>query len=186
MERASPVLQTLLLTQLQTLFFIGSKSESVSVCVSVLYLQPSQCCCFEGSFYLFMERKRTTPTSISFFFLLSICTLIFFSRTTSASAIPCLDTRCPMFAKAGRDFQELKEENGQGLVFGGKIEVSSMGWDRRLLGGPGSSPPRCTSKCGRCTPCRPVHVPVPPGMRVTAEYYPEAWRCKCGNKLYMP
>ncbi|KAH1263042.1 hypothetical protein GmHk_02G005531 [Glycine max] len=56
-------------------------------------------------FFLFMERKRTTPTSISFFFLLSICTPIFFSRTTTASGIPCLDTRCPMFARAGRDFQ---------------------------------------------------------------------------------
>ncbi|KAA0060006.1 EPIDERMAL PATTERNING FACTOR-like protein 6 [Cucumis melo var. makuwa] len=57
---------------------------------------------------------------------------------------------------------------------------------RRGLGGPGSSPPRCTSKCGKCTPCTAVHVPVPPGTPVTAEYYPEAWRCKCGNKLYMP
>lgn len=57
---------------------------------------------------------------------------------------------------------------------------------RRILKGLGSSPPRCTSKCGRCTPCKPVHVPVPPGTPVTAEYYPEAWRCKCGNKLYMP
>nr|XP_018629824.1 protein EPIDERMAL PATTERNING FACTOR 1-like isoform X2 [Nicotiana tomentosiformis] len=57
---------------------------------------------------------------------------------------------------------------------------------RRILGGLGSSPPRCMSKCGRCTPCRPVHVAVPPGTPVTTEYYPEAWRCKCGNKLYMP
>ncbi|XWS71936.1 hypothetical protein CRYUN_Cryun03dG0181500 [Craigia yunnanensis] len=57
---------------------------------------------------------------------------------------------------------------------------------RRFLSGPGSSPPRCTSKCGKCTPCKPVHVSVPPGTPVTAEYYPEAWRCKCGNKLYMP
>ncbi|KAI3911372.1 hypothetical protein MKW98_010259 [Papaver atlanticum] len=51
---------------------------------------------------------------------------------------------------------------------------------------PGSSPPRCASKCGKCRPCKPVHVPVPPGTPVTTEYYPEAWRCKCGNKLYMP
>ncbi|XP_076927881.1 uncharacterized protein LOC143591600 [Bidens hawaiensis] len=57
---------------------------------------------------------------------------------------------------------------------------------RRRLAGPGSSPPRCAWKCGRCTPCKPVHVPVPPGNPVTAEYYPEAWRCKCGNRLYMP
>ncbi|OIW04408.1 hypothetical protein TanjilG_32600 [Lupinus angustifolius] len=67
---------------------------------------------------------------------------------------------------------------------GGEIEI---GWARRLLvGGPGSFPPRCTSKCGNCTPCKPVHVPVPPGTPVIAEYYPEAWRCKCGNKYYMP
>ncbi|CAL9756589.1 EPIDERMAL PATTERNING FACTOR-like protein 4 isoform X2 [Musa acuminata AAA Group] len=57
---------------------------------------------------------------------------------------------------------------------------------RKLVGGPGSYPPRCTGKCGDCTPCNPVHVAVPPGTPVTTEYYPEAWRCKCGNKLYMP
>ncbi|KAL3649204.1 hypothetical protein CASFOL_005607 [Castilleja foliolosa] len=61
-----------------------------------------------------------------------------------------------------------------------------VGGSRRLLGGPGSSPPRCSLKCGRCKPCKPVRVSVPPGTPVTAEYYPEAWRCKCGNKLYMP
>ncbi|KAK4363700.1 hypothetical protein RND71_018941 [Anisodus tanguticus] len=52
----------------------------------------------------------------------------------------------------------------------------ATGNTRRILGGLGSSPPRCMSKCGRCTPCRPVHVAVPPGTPVTAEYYPEAWR----------
>ncbi|KMT05446.1 hypothetical protein BVRB_7g175730 [Beta vulgaris subsp. vulgaris] len=57
---------------------------------------------------------------------------------------------------------------------------------RRILRGLGSSPPRCASKCGQCTPCKPVHIPVPPGTPVTAEYYPEAWRCQCGNRLYMP
>ncbi|KAI3993642.1 hypothetical protein MKX01_002655 [Papaver californicum] len=55
-----------------------------------------------------------------------------------------------------------------------------------MMSVPGSSPPRCASKCGKCRPCKPVHVPVPPGTPVTTEYYPEAWRCKCGNKLYMP
>ncbi|KAK7300810.1 hypothetical protein RJT34_11661 [Clitoria ternatea] len=143
-----------------------------------------------------MERKRNTSRLVnktylgcSFsFFMLSICTMIFSSTTTAtASAITCLDTtRCPMLAKDEIDPQEIKEEIGLGMVSEGKLEVSSMGWTRRLLGGPGSSPPRCTSKCGKCTPCKPVHVPVPPGTPVTAEYYPEAWRCKCGNKLYMP
>lgn len=56
----------------------------------------------------------------------------------------------------------------------------------RRLGGPGSSPPTCRSKCGRCLPCKPVHVPIHPGQKMPLEYYPEAWRCKCGNKLYMP
>jgi hypothetical protein len=59
-------------------------------------------------------------------------------------------------------------------------------WRRLLADGPGSYPPRCTSKCGDCSPCYPVHVAVPPGVPVTTEYYPEAWRCKCGNRLYMP
>ncbi|XP_009386867.2 EPIDERMAL PATTERNING FACTOR-like protein 6 [Musa acuminata AAA Group] len=60
------------------------------------------------------------------------------------------------------------------------------GGRRELRGGPGSYPPLCTAKCGDCTPCVPVHVAVPPGRPVIAEYYPEAWRCKCRNKLYMP
>ncbi|KAF6143096.1 hypothetical protein GIB67_041164 [Kingdonia uniflora] len=58
--------------------------------------------------------------------------------------------------------------------------------NRRLFSALGSFPPRCRSKCHQCTPCKPVHVPVPPGRPVTMEYYPEAWRCKCGNKLYNP
>ncbi|GMG98168.1 hypothetical protein Nepgr_000008 [Nepenthes gracilis] len=64
-----------------------------------------------------------------------------------------------------------------------------MAWreGRRNLGSRlGSTPPRCSSKCGKCTPCKPVHVAVPPGTPVTAEYYPEAWRCKCHNKFFMP
>ncbi|XP_014512808.1 EPIDERMAL PATTERNING FACTOR-like protein 5 [Vigna radiata var. radiata] len=56
----------------------------------------------------------------------------------------------------------------------------------KRFGGPGSSPPSCRSKCGWCSPCIPVHVPVQPGLIIRLEYYPEAWRCKCGNKLFMP
>ncbi|MED6148237.1 hypothetical protein PIB30_051165 [Stylosanthes scabra] len=51
---------------------------------------------------------------------------------------------------------------------------------------PGSWPPSCKSKCGWCNPCEPVHVPVQPGFIIRLEYYPEAWRCKCGSKLFMP
>ncbi|XP_040380640.1 EPIDERMAL PATTERNING FACTOR-like protein 2 isoform X2 [Oryza brachyantha] len=77
---------------------------------------------------------------------------------------------------AGAHSGDLLEEEGGGHHAG-----------RRLLsGGPGSHPPRCTSKCGSCSPCSPVHVSVPPGVLVTTEYYPEAWRCKCRNRLYMP
>eukprot|EP00249_Psilotum_nudum_P005795 c19218_g1_i4 orf=588-977(+) len=57
---------------------------------------------------------------------------------------------------------------------------------QREQSGPGSKPPLCTSKCGKCTPCTPTRVPVQPGTPRTAEYYPEAWRCKCGGNLYMP
>ncbi|KAJ0232720.1 EPIDERMAL PATTERNING FACTOR-like protein 4 [Hirschfeldia incana] len=56
----------------------------------------------------------------------------------------------------------------------------------KRVGGLGSSPPTCRSKCGKCQPCKPVHVPIQPGMSITLEYYPEAWRCKCGDKLFMP
>ncbi|RZC55779.1 hypothetical protein C5167_014626 [Papaver somniferum] len=52
--------------------------------------------------------------------------------------------------------------------------------------GVGSSPPTCRSRCGRCSPCKAVHVAIQPGRSVILEYYPEAWRCKCGNKLFMP
>ncbi|CAH2079142.1 unnamed protein product [Thlaspi arvense] len=74
--------------------------------------------------------------------------------------------------------------------------VSAGGWlgertgsdlmGSKRFGGPGSSPPTCRSKCGKCQPCKPVHVPIQPGMSIPLEYYPEAWRCKCGNKLFMP
>ncbi|GAB2274250.1 hypothetical protein Dimus_009015 [Dionaea muscipula] len=66
-------------------------------------------------------------------------------------------------------------------------DVALMSARRNLLMGRlGSRPPSCSTKCGKCKPCKPVHVTVPPGNPVTAEYYPEAWRCKCGNRLFLP
>ncbi|KAJ8558037.1 hypothetical protein K7X08_004803 [Anisodus acutangulus] len=58
--------------------------------------------------------------------------------------------------------------------------------NQQKLSGPGSSPPTCRFKCGRCSPCKPVRVSIQPGFTFTLEYYPQAWRCKCGNKLFMP
>ncbi|PRQ34757.1 hypothetical protein RchiOBHm_Chr5g0072621 [Rosa chinensis] len=131
-----------------------------------------------------MEWKRQRVLSswfinklTSLFFLLSISALLFTIITSTSTC--SLDCSFPLStAKADTNFQE--EQRGK------KAMVMPLSLARRYLSGPGSSPPRCTSKCGRCTPCKPVHVPVPPGTPVTAEYYPEAWRCKCGNKLYMP
>ncbi|XP_011080656.1 EPIDERMAL PATTERNING FACTOR-like protein 6 [Sesamum indicum] len=93
------------------------------------------------------------------------------------------ETRNMLSLQADNCFQNSERNKIRKMVIG--VRGSTRG-ARRLLGGLGSSPPRCTSKCGECTPCKPVHVPVPPGTPVTTEYYPEAWRCKCGNKLYMP
>ncbi|KAA8543669.1 hypothetical protein F0562_021585 [Nyssa sinensis] len=132
-----------------------------------------------------IKMRFLTKTPLLYFIIFfSTCALI---SSTINSKTPCLDIRCLLTGKANFYSQELErsmekmndDQGNRGISF-------SMPRTRRILGGPGSSPPRCTSKCGRCTPCKPVHVPVPPGTPVTAEYYPEAWRCKCGNKLYMP
>ncbi|CAA7394767.1 unnamed protein product [Spirodela intermedia] len=66
------------------------------------------------------------------------------------------------------------------------LRVAAGDAARRRLVGPGSSPPTCRARCGRCSPCRPVHVAVHPGRIIPLDYYPEAWRCKCGSKLFMP
>lgn len=122
-------------------------------------------------------------------YLVSIALISLFALFAMlASSTPMFPpgSRSPLTSEADshfqiQDVQTLGQRNGAL-----EITHSLDAGGRKLLGGPGSSPPRCISKCGRCTPCRPVHVPVPPGTPVTAEYYPEAWRCKCGNKLYMP
>ncbi|WCJ23858.1 EPIDERMAL PATTERNING FACTOR-like protein 4 [Euphorbia peplus] len=77
---------------------------------------------------------------------------------------------------------ELTKSEGNRLTAFDRFKYLSQ----KRLGGPGSSPPTCRSKCGRCSPCKPVHVPIQPGFSMPLEYYPEAWRCKCGNKLFMP
>lgn len=137
--------------------------------------------CPRFSMELRFLNKLILPLFFFFFFFLCSSTISF--KTTCLGLI-----RYQSFVRsADLSFQEIGKikdqevmENDMGFIIA--VNFAS----RRLLSGPGSSPPRCTSKCGKCTPCKPVHVPVPPGTPVTAEYYPEAWRCKCGNKLYMP
>ncbi|CAF1864547.1 hypothetical protein Bca4012_033545 [Brassica carinata] len=142
-----------------------------------------------------LERPSSLPSSensrakfsVFYIFLLCVvlCALTTFITPSSLSS-PYIRN-----SKSGKLGQFDAQEEGKGtLVMIKKMKKtgdrSNAAGERRILRGLGSSPPRCLSKCGRCTPCKPVHVPVPPGTPVTAEYYPEAWRCKCGNKLYMP
>nr|GMD23913.1 EPIDERMAL PATTERNING FACTOR-like protein 6 [Ipomoea batatas]GMD29192.1 EPIDERMAL PATTERNING FACTOR-like protein 6 [Ipomoea batatas] len=123
---------------------------------------------------MFMEFTFKIITKTTFLLSLTLFLSLYALSTTQHP----LETTPRPFAGQVEFYFQIMKKTGEKLSVGGGA--------RRMLGGPGSSPPRCTSKCGRCTPCKPVHVPVPPGTPVTAEYYPEAWRCKCGNKLYMP
>ncbi|CAH8337378.1 unnamed protein product [Eruca vesicaria subsp. sativa] len=132
------------------------------------------------------ERSRA-KLSLFYIFLLCVvlCVLTTFIPLSSLST-PYI--RNSNSGKLGHLYAQ-EEQGKSSLVLKKMTRIGELSKEtelRRILRGLGSSPPRCFSKCGRCTPCKPVHVPVPPGTRVTAEYYPEAWRCKCGNKLYMP
>ncbi|KAJ1402576.1 Epidermal patterning factor protein [Sesbania bispinosa] len=106
------------------------------------------------------------PTLTTFTFLLF----------SSASAITILASQPSSGAVMKHYPQKEEKENGS----------PAAPLAQKRLAGPGSSPPSCRSKCGWCSPCQPVHVPVQPGLIIRLEYYPEAWRCKCGNKLFMP
>ncbi|XP_010510373.1 PREDICTED: EPIDERMAL PATTERNING FACTOR-like protein 6 isoform X1 [Camelina sativa] len=132
------------------------------------------------------ENSRANKFSLFYIFLLFI---VFCVSTTfiTPSSLSSPYIRNSYFKKLGNFYAQ--EEGKSTVVIKNTKKIGDQSKDaelRRILRGLGSSPPRCLSKCGRCTPCRPVHVPVPPGTPVTAEYYPEAWRCKCGNKFYMP
>ena len=95
---------------------------------------------------------------------------------------------------------------------------------------PGSNPPNCVGRCGKCVPCMAVripiehirmghanvaegatshgapmdhvvyvhmrHAPIEGAVRVNhidrrgkyglMEYYPETWRCKCKDNIFIP
>ncbi|KAK9923132.1 hypothetical protein M0R45_031565 [Rubus argutus] len=53
----------------------------------------------------------------------------------------------------------------------------------------GSGPPSCYMKCQGCTPCTATLVTVPahhPRGEEDEPYYPQTWRCKCGDRLFDP
>ncbi|KAG5556997.1 hypothetical protein RHGRI_007299 [Rhododendron griersonianum] len=125
------------------------------------------------------ERKRVSFATVA---AIAIAFLLFASGT---SAFGIRQTR--------RLGGEVTEE-GEGVAKGNNIIPSTESGDsteqaavtQRRLKGLGSSRPKCIAKCGSCRPCQPVRVMIPPGVSTPSEYYPVAWRCKCGNKLFMP
>ncbi|XP_074588291.1 uncharacterized protein LOC141844165 [Curcuma longa] len=88
----------------------------------------------------------------------------------------------------GTPVLKLHEHLRRGAVATGRRELAEEA---------GSRPPICAYKCGRCSPCSPVHVQVPPSSaaegdgnrnknRDAAEYLPVAWWCRCHGRLYQP
>ncbi|KAI4342714.1 hypothetical protein MLD38_027304 [Melastoma candidum] len=117
-------------------------------------------------------------------FLVSVLALLLFFATSSLSTALELGRDK---VSSGRNVPSRLHHRRRGADHGRGLGWESSGVLWMRLGGPGSSPPTCRSKCGRCAPCRVVHMPIHPGrVSVPLEYYPEAWRCKCGSALFMP
>ncbi|XP_075521258.1 EPIDERMAL PATTERNING FACTOR-like protein 6 isoform X1 [Primulina tabacum] len=132
----------------------------------------------------FKKWKTQTPLvvvyAVGIFCFFGFC---IYGRTNIISSYSSSEyKRMVLSLKANEDYLQQSYDRNKIWKFVNTTRIDIIG-ARRLLSGPGSSPPRCTSKCSRCVPCKPVRVTVPPE---TTEYYPEAWRCKCRNKLYMP
>ncbi|KAI3442004.1 Epidermal patterning factor-like protein [Psidium guajava] len=127
-------------------------------------------------------RRRRHPSTAA---LTALALLIFASASAAISVTRQLVTTTTTTTTTAK--------NPRAAAVAGTRKIAHNSWPlaepttrRRLLAGPGSSPPTCRAKCGRCSPCKPVHVPIHPGLSLPLEYYPEAWRCKCGGKLFMP
>ncbi|KAG6533972.1 EPIDERMAL PATTERNING FACTOR-like protein 4 [Zingiber officinale] len=136
-----------------------------------------------------MEWKGSAKTVMTFkmvlLFFLSFCILLVLDlaagncSSVSACSVTTIWSGNSNYKAWRRNEAETEEAGGGG----------SRG---SLFVGSGSRPPKCTSRCGTCTPCSPVHVSVPPRQQQkqkkadAAEYYPEAWRCRCGGRLYVP
>ncbi|KAM1650673.1 hypothetical protein EV1_003279 [Malus domestica] len=50
----------------------------------------------------------------------------------------------------------------------------------------GSFPATCRSKCDECEPCMPVQVSVRAMSSEENEYYPQVWKCVCGDSIFSP
>ncbi|XP_024358169.1 EPIDERMAL PATTERNING FACTOR-like protein 5 [Physcomitrium patens] len=91
--------------------------------------------------------------------------------------------------KYGSQYQDSSPPSPRVASFRGNVKKiyrdGSIFGHRILLG---SAPPSCQGKCGLCVPCNPIHFSLggPHGSISQQEYYPEVWRCKCGNHFFMP
>ncbi|KAL3749033.1 hypothetical protein ACJRO7_010169 [Eucalyptus globulus] len=124
------------------------------------------------------RRRRPTVAALALPLALALFFLLLLLLLAPASARPLARDSVPVMREG------LSGGRTSGSSSGAAAAAASR--RRRRLAGPGSAPPSCRSKCGDCSPCQPVHVPVQPGLDTPPEYHPEAWRCKCGNKLFMP
>ncbi|XP_027186314.1 uncharacterized protein [Cicer arietinum] len=120
------------------------------------------------------------------FFFLSIFTTIFSTTTTSYLHI----------------YQNVNEEIGEGVPLVAEAPEEIGEGIPLVADAPdlSSEPPSCINKCETCNPCEPTLVilaPVsspsvfdrsvsapPTEMPEQPHSYPNAWRCKCGDKLY--
>ncbi|CAA7015380.1 unnamed protein product [Microthlaspi erraticum] len=83
-------------------------------------------------------------------------------------------------SSSASSLNNFSERLGRGAGLPGRIV------DQKRLSRPGSAPPRCRLRCGNCEPCQAVRVCIQQGLITPLEYYPEAWRCKCGERTFMP
>lgn len=83
------------------------------------------------------------------------------------------------------NIQDLQTPQEVNTILSKNFQNESTSSRRELVG---SSPPTCVGRCAACEPCKPVHVVISSPHPVISEtdYYPEVWRCSCGNQLYMP
>ncbi|WCJ17954.1 EPIDERMAL PATTERNING FACTOR-like protein 1 [Euphorbia peplus] len=54
----------------------------------------------------------------------------------------------------------------------------------------GSNPAKCESKCNECNPCMAVQVAITTldqlKENVNEFYYPQVWKCVCGDHFFSP